>query len=171
MGNVDAITRQILETNYVYLYVAKILRNNDELKHLDSYDDAALVTKGPTRLNTFNDNIFVPILTVQCIRNMSQPANIAPTAPPLELLCSHLVNSPLMMYTTTPQPLRDFNNETTSLKQFEVVKNLGFNWLCIDDVISTSLLWSSTHSNPPICWNVQNFFASSQTSDIFFEPL
>ena len=51
----------------VYLCVAKILRNKYELKHSDSYDDAAFVTEGPTQLKTCNDNIFVPVLAVQYI--------------------------------------------------------------------------------------------------------
>ena len=90
--------------NDLYLCVAKILRNKYELKHPDSYDDADFVTKGPTRLKTCYDNIFAPVLTVQCIQNMSQPANIAPTAPPSKLLYIHIVTAPLMMHTTTHQP-------------------------------------------------------------------
>ena len=72
-----------------------------------------------------------------------------------------------MIHTTTPQQLREFNDEITSFKQLESVKNLRVNWLCIDDVLNTSLLWSSTNSTPPLCWNVQNVFTSIQTSCIF----
>ena len=53
---------------------------------------------------------------VQCIGNMSQPDNIAPIVPPLKYPSSHLVTPPLMLHTTTSQPLRDFNDEITSLK-------------------------------------------------------
>ena len=42
------------------------------------------------------------------------------------------------------------------------------NWLCIDDVLGTGLLWSSTDSTPNFCWNVQNVFTSAQTSAIFY---
>ena len=38
------------------------------------------------------------------------------------------------------------------------------NQLWIDDIFSTSLLWSSINSTPPLCWNVQN----AQTSQIFY---
>ena len=137
------------------------------MKHPDSYDDADLVTKGPTRLKTCNDNIFVPVLTVQCIQNMPQPANIVLTVPHLESLYIHLVTPPLMLHTTTPQPLREFKDETTSLKKLEAVENLRVNWLCIDDVLGTSLLLSSTDSTPPLCCNVQNVFTLEQTSEVF----
>ena len=138
------------------------------MKHTYSYEDAAFVTKGPTRLETCNENIFVPVLTVQCIKNMSQPANIAPTSPPSESLYSNLITDPLMLHTTTPQPLREFKDETTSLKKLEAVENLRVNWLCIDDVLGTSLLLSSTDSTPPLCCNVQNVFTLAQTSEIFY---
>ena len=52
---------------------------------------------------------------VQCIHNMSQPANIAPTDPPLELLSSHIVTAPLMLHTTTPQPSREFKDKSIIL--------------------------------------------------------
>ena len=102
MGDVNALTRRFREKLSVYLCVAKILRDKDELKHPYYYDDTVFVTKGPTRLKTCNANIFVPVLTVQCIQNMSQPVNISPTAPPSEYLSSHLVISPLMLHTTEP---------------------------------------------------------------------
>ena len=91
MGDVDAITRQSGDFFSVHLCVAKILRHKDELKRPDSYDDESFVTKGPTQLNIFNEDIFVPVITVQCIQNMSQPANIAPTTPPPKSLYIYLV--------------------------------------------------------------------------------
>ena len=122
MGDVDALTWRFGDTFAVYLCVANILRNKDELKHSYSYDDAAFTTKGPKQLKTCNENIFVPVLTVQWIWNISQPANIAPTAPPSELLYSHFVTAPFMLHNTTPQPLREFNYETTYFKQLESIK-------------------------------------------------
>ena len=151
MGDVDALTRRFEENFSVYLCVAKILRDKDELKFPDSYDDAAFVTKQPTWLKTCNDNIFIPVLTIQCIQNISQPTNIAPTVPPSKLLFIHLVASSLMLQTTTPQLLREFNDEIPSFKYLEAVGNLRVNVLCIDDVLGTSLLWSNTDSNPPLC--------------------
>ena len=71
MGDVDTLTQRFGETFDVYLCVANIIRDKEELKHSDSYDDVSFVTKGPTRLKTCSDNIFVPVLTVKCIRNMS----------------------------------------------------------------------------------------------------
>ena len=79
MGDVDALTRRFGENLVVCLCVADILRDKDELKRPYSYDDAALVKRGPTRLKACNDNIFVPVLVVQCIRNISKHANIIPT--------------------------------------------------------------------------------------------
>ena len=82
-GDINALTQQLGEFFSVYLCASNILRNKDELKHPDSYDDAVFVKKVPKRLKTRNYNISVPFITVQCNRNMSQPANIASTAPPL----------------------------------------------------------------------------------------
>ena len=45
MGGVDALTRRFGEKLSVYLFVVNILRNKDELKHPDSYDDAVFVKK------------------------------------------------------------------------------------------------------------------------------
>ena len=129
MGGVNALNQHFREKKSVYLCVANVLRNREELKHTDSYDDADFVTKGPTRLKTYNDNIFFPVLTVQRIQNMSQPANIAPTAPTSELLSSHLVTSHLILHNTTPQSMIIFNDETTSFKQLEDVENVRLNWL------------------------------------------
>ena len=70
-----------LEKFSVYLCAANILRDKDELKRAYYYDDAYFVTKGPARLNTCNDNIFFPVLMVQYIRNMLQPADIALNSP------------------------------------------------------------------------------------------
>ena len=72
-----------------------------------------------------------------------------------------------MIHTTTHQQLREFNDEITSFKQLEAVKKLRVNWLYIDDALGTSLLWRSTYSTPPLCWNVHNVFTSAQTSEIF----
>ena len=110
MGDVNALTRRFREKLSVYLCVAKILRDKDELKFPDSYDDAAFVTKQPTWLKTCNDNIFIPVLTIQCIQNISQPTNIAPTVPTSKSPSSHLVTSPLILHTTTSQMLREFND-------------------------------------------------------------
>ena len=118
-------------------------------------------------MKTCNDNIFVPFITIQCIQNMSQPANITLTTPPSEYISIHPFRYPLMMHITTPQPLREFNDKTTYFKQLEDVKNLRVNWLCIDVVLGTSLLSRSTDSTPPLCCNVQNVFTSAQTSEIF----
>ena len=82
MGDIDVLTRWFGEKIAVYLCAENILRDKDKLKHPDSYDDSDFFTKGPTQLKTCNDNIFVPVIMVQYIRNMSQPSNIAPTAPP-----------------------------------------------------------------------------------------
>ena len=112
MGDVDALTWRFGEIVSVYLCVANILQDKENLKHPDYYDDAAFFTKVPTRLKICKDNI-----TVRCIQNMSQPSNIAHTSPPLESLSSNLVTPPLMLHTTTPQPLREYNDETTSFKQ------------------------------------------------------
>ena len=67
MGDVDTLTRRFGEKIAVYLCVAKILRDKYELKHPDSYYDGAFVTNGPTWLQTCNDNIFVPVITILCI--------------------------------------------------------------------------------------------------------
>ena len=45
MGGVDALTWRFGEKLYVYLFVVNILRNKDELKRPDSYDDAVSVKK------------------------------------------------------------------------------------------------------------------------------
>ena len=45
MGDVDALTWRFGDTFAVYLCVANILRNKDELKHPYSYDDAVSVKK------------------------------------------------------------------------------------------------------------------------------
>ena len=91
------------------------------MERLDSYSDAYFVTKVPTRLKTFNGYIFITVFTVQCIQNMSQRANFAPTTPPSESLYSHINTAPLMLHTTKPQPLREFNYESTSFEQLESV--------------------------------------------------
>ena len=85
MRYVNALTWRSGENFSVYLCVANILCDKDEFKRPYSYYDAAFVTKGPTRLKTCNDNIFVPVITVQRIWNISQPANIAPTDPPSKI--------------------------------------------------------------------------------------
>ena len=84
------------------------------MKRPDSNDDVAFVTKVPTRLKTCNDNIFVLVITVQYIQNMSQPANIAATVLTLKALSSHIDSAPLMLHTTTYQPLKEFNGKITS---------------------------------------------------------
>ena len=71
------------------------------------------------------------------------------------------------MHTTTPKPLTELNYKINYFKQLESVINLRLNWICIDDVLGTSLLCSSTDSTSPLCWNIQIFFTSAQTSDIF----
>ena len=53
MGGVNALNQHFREKKSVYLCVANVLRNREELKHTDSYDDADFVTKGPTRLKAF----------------------------------------------------------------------------------------------------------------------
>ena len=78
-------------------------------------------------MKTCNENKFVPVLTVQCIQNMSQPANIEPTVPPSKAPSSHLITAPLILHTTTPKPLQESTNEITSFKQLEAVKYLRVN--------------------------------------------
>ena len=146
MGDVNAITKRFGENVSVYLRVAKSLLKKDELKCPYSYDDTDFVRKGPTRLKICKENIYFPVLTLQCILDMSQPTNINIIVPPSKAPSSNIVTDPLMMHTTTSQSLKDFNNETTSFNQLEPVENLGVNWLCIDDVLVTSLLWSSTEA-------------------------
>ena len=45
MGGENALTQRFGENFALYIRVAKILRNRDELKCPDSYDDAAFVKK------------------------------------------------------------------------------------------------------------------------------
>ena len=82
-----------------------------------------------------------------------------------------IITSPIISHKTSipkhPIPIPMKSNSLI----FLTIDNIIVQWLCIDDVDTSTTIWAEWDFPPPIIWNVKNRFTPKTNSGLFHKML
>ena len=167
MVDVDALSRRYGPLIATHCSIAGVLHVRDIERRPEAYDKNCFLSSQSSKLSVTNTILTTtPILSSIFI--MSTPSvtkNNTISSTPIPIIST----SPILFFNTSKDSHSSIEvaSNTTEMRIKAIAKEIFSEWICIDDIIGSSLLWSQNVAPASAIWNFTFFFTQDDNQFLF----